>query len=519
MDFYNFEEPDGSLLIIDVSNPAAPFEAARYDYPALYSVNSVYVYGNHAFLSTPSHFEIIDVSNPAAPFAKGFFEHGTQDAFVFGHYAYVARDLGLQIIDVSCPETPYGKGFHISSGSPEGACVSDGYAYVADEVLDLQIINVIEPQAPFVENSFEVEIGKVCDVHVSGGLAFLAVGLRCKKDPVFAGPVGLETIYPLVPSGLMVLDVSYPEYSIPEIGFQKTGIIDGPNGVFVSGDYAFVADGDSGLRIIEVGDVWRDIFEIGLHDTPGDALEVYVSGNFAYVADGYSGLRIIDVSDPAVPFEIGSYSTLEYANGIYVSGNFAYVTYKDSGFRIIDVKNPSAPFVAGFFSSTEPVGISVEGNHAFISDLSIGLRVIDVSTPSVPYEIGFYTPGYGPNQNGVSDVFVSGDYVYATENSSGFSTYSYFSYLFVDNDYVNNCDEKTSCYLSIQEAIDSANPISSMKIVQGDYDEPCQLKSQKTIRLKGGYDSTYSCQVAYSTIESLIIEDGTIIVENLIIGP
>ncbi|MBI4726783.1 hypothetical protein HY768_06115 [candidate division TA06 bacterium] len=46
---------------------------------------------------------------------------------------------------------------------------------------------------------------------------------------------------------------------------------------------------------------------VGYYDTPGYARGVAVSGSYAYVADGDSGLRIIDISDPSSPTEIGYY--------------------------------------------------------------------------------------------------------------------------------------------------------------------------------------------------------------------
>ena len=48
---------------------------------------------------------------------------------------------------------------------------------------------------------------------------------------------------------------------------------------------------------------------MGAYDTPDIAYSVAVSGGYAYVADGYSGLRVVDVSDPANPVETGFYDT------------------------------------------------------------------------------------------------------------------------------------------------------------------------------------------------------------------
>ena len=50
-----------------------------------------------------------------------------------------------------------------------------------------------------------------------------------------------------------------------------------------------------------------------------------ISGNYVYVAAGDSGLRIIDVSDPAAPTFVGSYVPGGQANDVAVNGNYAYV--------------------------------------------------------------------------------------------------------------------------------------------------------------------------------------------------
>ena len=116
--------------------------------------------------------------------------------------------------------------------------------------------------------------------------------------------------------------------------------------VFVDGDYAYVADFDSGLRIIDISNP-AVAFEAGYYDTPDYALGVYVSGNYAYVADWDSGLRIIDITNPTAPFEAGYYDTPSFARSVYVSGNYAYVA-DASGLAIIDITNPAAPFQAGY---------------------------------------------------------------------------------------------------------------------------------------------------------------------------
>ena len=75
---------------------------------------------------------------------------------------------------------------------------------------------------------------------------------------------------------------------------------------------------------------------IGTLDTSGIAYGVTLSpdGNTAYVADGTSGLRIIDVSNPSTPTLIETLDTSGSAYGVTLSpdGNTAYVAdYMSSG--------------------------------------------------------------------------------------------------------------------------------------------------------------------------------------------
>jgi hypothetical protein len=50
--------------------------------------------------------------------------------------------------------------------------------------------------------------------------------------------------------------------------------------------------------------VSAEIIEIGAIDTPGDTNDVVVVGDFAYVADNQAGLRIINISSPEEPVEV-----------------------------------------------------------------------------------------------------------------------------------------------------------------------------------------------------------------------
>jgi len=78
--------------------------------------------------------------------------------------------------------------------------------------------------------------------------------------------------------------------------------------IYAKDSLVYVADGESGLRIINASDPANPL-EIGFHDTGGNSYSIHVVDSLAYVADHSDGLRIINISDPTDPTEIGFYDT------------------------------------------------------------------------------------------------------------------------------------------------------------------------------------------------------------------
>ena len=120
--------------------------------------------------------------------------------------------------------------------------------------------------------------GATTTVAVEGSLAYIGEGPR-----------------------LAILDIS--SLGAPVLVGRTPALPDLVEGVAVSGGYAYVADGDAGLWIVDVSDPGTPAVTGGC-DTPGHAYALAVAGSYAYVADGFDGgLRVVDVSDPGAPVE------------------------------------------------------------------------------------------------------------------------------------------------------------------------------------------------------------------------
>jgi hypothetical protein len=80
---------------------------------------------------------------------------------------------------------------------------------------------------------------------------------------------------------------------------------------------------------------------IGSYDTPYNAVDVAVKGDYAFVADQSSGLRVISIADPAHPTEVGS--SPAYATVVTVRDSYAYVAGASSGLLVVSVADPTHP--------------------------------------------------------------------------------------------------------------------------------------------------------------------------------
>ncbi|MCE5264940.1 MAG: hypothetical protein LLG97_15595 [Deltaproteobacteria bacterium] len=214
-------------------------------------------------------------------------------------------------------------------------------------------------------------------------------------------------------TGLLIVDINpaSPQY-LTTVGSCMVPTIANGNRVFVSGDYAYMTDDYGGFNVFNVADPANPTFVGscslgGWHSTNG----IFVSGSRAYIANGDTGLLIVDVADPAHPTILGSYDTSGQAKGVYVSGVYAYVADGPGGLVIVNAADPAQPTLAGAYDTPgDAGGVAVSGGYAYVADGSNGLVIINVADPASPAFAGAYdTPGQA------YEVFVSGNVAYVAD--------------------------------------------------------------------------------------------------------
>lgn len=200
-----------------------------------------------------------------------------------------------------------------------------------------------------------------------------------------------------------IYEVGYIQYSNSIIGLE------------VEGDYAYLADNEGFLRIIDISNL-STLEENGNIFLFGFPRAVKVRNNLAYVLTT-SGLNIIDVSNPATPVSIGSTSGFAAGTDLALDGNYAYTSDFYDGLYIFDISNPESPTQVGHLDTTGMCrGIDISGNYAYVADMGPGIRIINITNPTAPVLVSTAdTPGQAWS------VKVSGNYAYVADTSSGLS--------------------------------------------------------------------------------------------------
>jgi YVTN family beta-propeller protein len=190
------------------------------------------------------------------------------------------------------------------------------------------------------------------------------------------------------------------------------------NNVEVSGDFAYVAAGASGLQVVNVANRAAPVV-VAARDTPGNANDVKIVGNLAFVADGSSGLQIIDITNPLSPTIAGSLETPGDAWDVAVSGNRAYVADGALGLRIIDVSNPAAPRLLGVVDppgTQKGVAIDPARDLAVLASGTSGIHVVNVADPAAPVVVGTAVGG------DARDVDLAGSFAVVADYSRSMTT-------------------------------------------------------------------------------------------------
>lgn len=385
------------------------------------SGNNLYVAaeGNYIDMATEKNgVAIYDVSDPNN-LKNYIYESQGQDRSIAldGNTAYIGYSLeGIQVVDMSDLANPIHDPAweYNQTGATSLALDPVEHAlFVTDDVVGMQKIDVSDfadlnnlPGSPGLRlaKSFDTPSDATA-IAISGNYAYVL-------DNNFGNDPGKE--------GLRILNMEV--ISNMAIKFNLTGFVATPgtaNEIFVKEPYAYVADGDQGLQIIDVSDKAAPVI-VGSFKLDGSS-GLYVQGDSAYVANGGNGLAVIDIGTPASPALVRTVPTTASSNDVFVSGDYAYIADGGNGLTVFNINDPenskiSIPTSAGIASDAQ--GILVAGNLAYVANGSQGLSILDLTDPAQPV-----LKGTGDTAGYTKRVTASGVYAFVADGENGVAAF------------------------------------------------------------------------------------------------
>ena len=254
--------------VIDVSRPASPEPVGVYDFDqpvlGLAAVgDAVYVANSHDGLRR------LDLSDPSALRLTGTSATRGQavGVAVSGTHAFVGdNSLGFDIVDVTGDVRRVGE--YLGDGFPRGIAAGGSLVFVADQPAGLIVVDASAPAGPAVLGRLSLGRDPITQVFVPDprSIAGAAPTLVC----VVSGRVGLQAV-----------DVSDPAAPVVTSPVPLAGRLAGA----AMWDRLVYAAGGDALQVFDLADPGRPAL-VGTHGLAGSAGPVAVSEEHVFVAAG-----------------------------------------------------------------------------------------------------------------------------------------------------------------------------------------------------------------------------------------
>ncbi|MCK4614962.1 MAG: right-handed parallel beta-helix repeat-containing protein, partial [Thermoplasmata archaeon] len=183
-------------------------------------------------------------------------------------------------------------------------------------------------------------------------------------------------------------------------------------GLFVLGNYSYVAAGGSGLQIFNIENALNPSLVCSFDAWVKDVF-VRAGSVYAYLAKD-SGIAIVDISEPANPKHVSSLDIEGGVNSIHVTSGScprAYLTGNgDEGFLTVNISDNENPKVRHKMEEPGRIcGTGVSGSYLYVSSNN-RFWVYNISEPDNPTSVASYT-----NWTNMNCLFAQDDYLYTLD--------------------------------------------------------------------------------------------------------
>lgn len=431
----------GGLRIVNIASPSNPYQVAYYDYG---DAESVAVWGDYAFISTPAGLRILNISNPGAAYEVAYHEELRGALATQSDYAVVARgalqfvcftermadgaDLGFRL----CPD---GYAFtNYADTSDADFTIEDMRKMFGTGVVCANIPTTNHPCIPWpnmrkwndkVNNALAA--GHCLGMAATSARFFLGIGpspsdflplahvpLELKKDSVRRHIAYFAVQQFALPIRLASQDLVTPNGVLQEV---KSTLAGGEMVVLVMNGSARIAHAVTPYAVEDLGDgVWAIlVYDNQLPMTSTSVLIDTVQNSWVYPPRNWSGpgvdplratlytIPLSQFESPLFPFPLAGQGTEEDEGQVWLDGG-GHLLIEDSlgrrlGFAgtqfVREIPDAYEQVVIGGLEPSEPIyTLPLTDTHTIHVD---GQTL----TKTVPAEITQFGAGYAASLSGI----------------------------------------------------------------------------------------------------------------------
>ncbi|MCP4549985.1 MAG: hypothetical protein GY835_26300 [bacterium] len=458
---YTTDAAPGNLVILDISDPEAPFELASIAGIGTHADIVLHTVADtlYAFTAGKTTFSLnaFNLDDPANPVLRdNLIMSSLSGVAAMGDTLLVTGiSSGLHTINIADPGNMELVNTMPLDGQLSKVVTSGNLAAVAANNSGFHVIDISDLSSPILLTTILPTINpeytdlRVEDVTISGSricaLTVTAGPLVYETQPDPANPVLVaydhsidsDQAYPYnafegacqygdmlyashfsgTSPGALIFDLTETNLSI--IG--STQAYDFIRYVTASGDRVYSCVGEMGIFAYELTDDHQ--LKYLSNELLVEAWGAEARGDTVFVASTSDGLVILDFTDAAAPTIIGSLD-LGQARGIEVVDDIAYVVAFTQGIFTVSMTDKTDPVILGNAKvpGMEAIRISVQDTLAVTADRIGGMNLWSVNDPSNITWLGNYLPAITPpdtSSNRVIDVELFGDLAYVAVDREG----------------------------------------------------------------------------------------------------
>jgi hypothetical protein len=339
------------MVSLLVTNPASPIALAGTAFGNAFSCADVD--GAAVMASRYEGLYVLDGSfDVLANLANGGF---SMKLHLDGNILYVA-DLsgGVRVFDLTIPEFPVFLGEIATDPNCQDLAIDGNILYAVNSNNSgsgLTLTDVTDPASPVPLSAFNTTNGTM-GLGIEGDLCVLANGFGGLRTvnvadpmaPVALGdlPFGANAtdVYPVgnvayavaFGGGMLSIDITNPSV-MSIVQQQPWGFL---NALDITGNIAWVADGQLGLRVVDITDPANlvSLATVAVGGQTRDVVRSEPASSYVFLADDFYGLRQVDVSVPDSPVLIGSYPSGDRGMGVDVGGGLVVLAAGEAGVNV-----------------------------------------------------------------------------------------------------------------------------------------------------------------------------------------